>query len=91
MAQRVDLWCSGEKEVDLAVQHLYKLGKLLNEREPVFPKFVKEFYPGVEDIQFGIWKWNEWNRKNNIPTTITFIIFATTATIATACCAYHQR
>merc|ERR1719343_1748287 len=50
MAQRVDLWCSGEKEVELAVQHLYKLGKLLNEREPVFPKFVKEFYPGVEDI-----------------------------------------
>jgi len=50
MAQRVDLWCSGEKEVELAVQHLYKLGKLLNERECVFPKFIKEFYPGVEDI-----------------------------------------
>jgi len=50
MAQRVDLWCSGEKEVEMAVQHLYKLGKLLNEREPVFPKYIKEFYPGVEDI-----------------------------------------
>lgn len=50
MAQRVDLWCSGEKEVELAVQHLYKLGKLLNEREPVFPKYIKDFYPGVEDI-----------------------------------------
>jgi len=50
MAQRVDLWCSGEKEVELAVQHLYKLGRLLNEREPVFPKFIKDFYPGVEDI-----------------------------------------
>jgi len=50
MAQRVDLWCSGEKEVELAVQHLYKLGKLLNEREPFFPKYIKEFYPGVEDI-----------------------------------------
>mmetsp|Transcript_18838 Transcript_18838/g.38787 ORF Transcript_18838/g.38787 Transcript_18838/m.38787 type:complete len:224 (-) Transcript_18838:874-1545(-) len=50
MAQRVDLWCSGEKEVELAVQHLYKLGRLLNEREPFFPKHIKEFYPGVEDI-----------------------------------------
>lgn len=50
MAQRVDLWCSGEKEVEMAVQHLYKLGRLLNEREPVFPKHIKEFYPGVEDI-----------------------------------------
>jgi len=50
MAQRVDLWCAGEKEVELAVQHLYKLGRLLNERECVFPKHIKEFYPGVEDI-----------------------------------------
>jgi len=50
MAQRVDLWCSGEKEVEMAVQHLYKLGRLLNERESVFPKHIKEFYPGVEDI-----------------------------------------
>lgn len=50
MAQRVDLWCAGEKEVELAVQHLYKLGKLLNERETVFPEYIKDFYPGVEDI-----------------------------------------
>jgi hypothetical protein len=50
MAQRVDLWCAGEKEVELAVQHLYKLGRLLNERETFFPKHIKEFYPGVEDI-----------------------------------------
>lgn len=50
MAQRVDLWCAGEKEVELAVQHLYKLGRLLNERETFFPTFVQEFYPGVEDI-----------------------------------------
>ncbi|KAG7358940.1 hypothetical protein IV203_015529 [Nitzschia inconspicua] len=50
MAQRVDLWCAGEKEVELAVQHLYKLGRLLNERETFFPKYIKEFYPGVEDI-----------------------------------------
>lgn len=50
MAQRVDLWCAGEKEVELAVQHLYKLGKLLNERETFFPTFIKDFYPGVEDI-----------------------------------------
>jgi hypothetical protein len=50
MSQRVDLWCAGEKEVELAVQHLFKLGKLLNERETFFPTYVKEFYPGVEDI-----------------------------------------
>jgi hypothetical protein len=50
MAQRVDLWCAGEKEVELAVQHLYKLGRLLNDRECVFPKHIKEFYPGIEDI-----------------------------------------
>ena len=50
MAQRVDLWCAGEKETELAVQHLYKLGKLLNDRETVFPKYIKDFYPGVEDI-----------------------------------------
>lgn len=50
MAQRVDLWCAGEKEVELAVQHLYKLGRLLNERETEFPTFIKEFYPGAEDI-----------------------------------------
>ena len=50
MCQRVDLWCAGEKEVELAVQHLYKLSRLLNERETYFPPFVKEFYPGVEDV-----------------------------------------
>lgn len=50
MTQRVDLWCAGEGEVELAVQHLYKLGKLLNEREPFFPPFIKDFYPGAEDI-----------------------------------------
>ena len=50
MAQRVDLWCAGEKEVELAVQHLYKLGRLLNARETVFPTFIKDFYPGAEDI-----------------------------------------
>lgn len=50
MAQRVDLWCAGEKEVELAVQHLYKLGRLLNERETFFPKFITEFYPGAPDL-----------------------------------------
>jgi len=50
MAQRVDLWCAGEKEVEMAVQHLYKLGRLLNDRETVFPDFIKDFYPGAEDI-----------------------------------------
>mmetsp|Transcript_14399 Transcript_14399/g.40935 ORF Transcript_14399/g.40935 Transcript_14399/m.40935 type:complete len:225 (+) Transcript_14399:73-747(+) len=50
MAQRVDLWCAGEKEVEMAVQHLAKLGQALNERETFFPKFIKDFRPGVEDI-----------------------------------------
>ena len=50
MAQRVDLWCAGEKEVELAVQHLYKLGRVLNERETFFPAYIQEFYPGAEDI-----------------------------------------
>jgi hypothetical protein len=50
MAQRVDLWCAGEKEVELAVQHLYKLGRLLNERETYFPKHIAEFYPGAPDL-----------------------------------------
>mmetsp|Transcript_32740 Transcript_32740/g.79572 ORF Transcript_32740/g.79572 Transcript_32740/m.79572 type:complete len:225 (-) Transcript_32740:412-1086(-) len=50
MAQRVDLWCAGEKEVELAVQHLYKLGRLLNDRETFFPKFITEFYPGAPDL-----------------------------------------
>lgn len=50
MCQRVDLWCAGEKETELAVQHLYKLGKLLNDRETVFPKHIVDFYPGADDI-----------------------------------------
>ena len=50
MTQRVDLWCAGEKEVELAVQHLYKLGRLLNDRETFFPVYIQEFYPGAEDI-----------------------------------------
>jgi hypothetical protein len=50
MAQRVDLWCAGEKEVALAVQHLVKLGKSMNERETFYPDYIKEFYPGAEDI-----------------------------------------
>mmetsp|Transcript_22424 Transcript_22424/g.62563 ORF Transcript_22424/g.62563 Transcript_22424/m.62563 type:complete len:225 (-) Transcript_22424:33-707(-) len=50
MAQRVDLWCAGEKEVEMAVQHLAKLGRALNERETFFPAFIKEFHPGQADI-----------------------------------------
>ena len=50
MTQRVDLWCAGEKEVELAVQHLYKLGRLLNERGTVLPSYITEFHPGVADI-----------------------------------------
>jgi hypothetical protein len=50
MCQRVDLWCSGEKEVERAVQHLYKLGRMLNEREVDMPTFIAEFAPGREDM-----------------------------------------
>jgi hypothetical protein len=50
MCQRVDLWCAGEKEVEQAVIHLYKLARKLNEREVDFPAFIAEFYPGAEDM-----------------------------------------
>jgi hypothetical protein len=51
MCQRVDLWCAGEKEVERAVQHLYKLGRKLNEREVIYPAFIAEFMPGVDDME----------------------------------------
>jgi len=50
MLQRVDLWCAGPKEVEAAVQHLLKLGQRFNKREPDYPEFITEFYPGVEDL-----------------------------------------
>jgi hypothetical protein len=50
MMQRVDLWCAGPKEVEAAVQHLVKLGQLFNNREPDYPEFITEFYPGAEDL-----------------------------------------
>lgn len=50
MMQRVDLWCAGPKEVEAAVQHLVKLGQRFNNREPDYPEFITEFYPGVEDL-----------------------------------------
>lgn len=51
MCQRVDLWCAGEKEVERAIVHLYKLGRLLNEREVDMPAFIAEFAPGVDDME----------------------------------------
>lgn len=51
MCQRVDLWCAGPKEVERAVQHLYKLGRALNEREVDYPTFVAEFVPGCDDME----------------------------------------
>jgi hypothetical protein len=51
MCQRVDLWCAGEKEVERAVYHLYKLGRKLNEREVVYPAFIAEFMPGADDME----------------------------------------
>lgn len=50
MCQRVDLWCAGEKEVEAAVKHLYKLGKRFNHVETESPEFITEFYPGVADF-----------------------------------------
>ena len=51
MCQRVDLWCAGEKEVERAVQHLYKLGRKLNDREVAYPAFIAEFMPGADDME----------------------------------------
>ena len=50
MCQRVDLWCAGPKEVERAVQHLYKLARKLNSREVEFPDFISDFYPGADDM-----------------------------------------
>lgn len=50
MCQRVDLWCAGEAEVERAVQHLYKLARKLNAREPEQPDFITEFLPGADDF-----------------------------------------
>jgi len=50
MCQRVDLWCAGPKEVERAVQHLYKLGRKFNDdREVVLPPFITEFAPTGQD------------------------------------------
>jgi hypothetical protein len=51
MCQRVDLWCAGTKEVERAVQHLYKLGRAVNQREVEYPSFIAEFIPGADDIR----------------------------------------
>jgi len=53
MCQRVDLWCAGEKEAERAVQHLYKLGKMVNDREVEYPTFIAEFLPGASDMIGG--------------------------------------
>jgi hypothetical protein len=50
MCQRVDLWCAGEAEVERAVQHLYRLGKMLNRREVDLPAYIAEFAPGRDDM-----------------------------------------
>jgi hypothetical protein len=51
MCQRVDLWCAGPKEVERAVQHLYKLGRARNEREVDYPSFITQFHPGADDME----------------------------------------
>lgn len=51
MTQRVDLWCAGPKEVERAVQHLYRLAKAKNSREVDFPSFIVDFIPGQDDME----------------------------------------
>ena len=51
MCQRVDLWCAGPDEVERAVIHLYKLGRVLNEREVDMPSFIVDFLPGSDDLK----------------------------------------
>ena len=50
MCQRVDLWCAGPKEVEAAVIHLYKLGRVVQERQVDHPFFISEFFPGADDF-----------------------------------------
>jgi hypothetical protein len=50
MCQRVDLWCAGEEEVEMAVKHLFMLGRRFNNVEKEMPEYITEFYPGVEDL-----------------------------------------
>jgi hypothetical protein len=51
MCQRVDLWCAGPLEVERAVQHLYKLGRVVNELEVEFPDYIVDFVPGADDME----------------------------------------
>jgi len=52
MCQRVDLWCAGEKEVERAVVHLYKLARALNDdREVEAPSWIVDFLPGTDDME----------------------------------------
>ena len=46
-------WSDGGK----TVQHLYKLGRALNEREVDFPSFINDFFPGANDMEDD-WKQN---------------------------------
>lgn len=51
MCQRVDLWCAGPLEVERAVQHLYKLGRVCNNLEVEFPDYIVDFIPGADDME----------------------------------------
>lgn len=51
MCQRVDLWCSGPLEVERAVQHLYKLGRVVNDLEVEYPDYIVDFVPGADDME----------------------------------------
>jgi len=52
MCQRVDLWGSGEQEVEMALRHLVKLGERFNWRNDKKEKaeYISIFYPGASDF-----------------------------------------
>lgn len=50
MCQRVDLWCAGEDEVEMAVRHLAKLGERFNKLEHETDDFITDFHTGVADF-----------------------------------------
>jgi hypothetical protein len=53
MCQRVDLWCAGETEVEAALQHLLRLGKLCNDDRTVeIPTYITDYHPGAPTANY---------------------------------------
>lgn len=51
MCQRVDLWCAGEAEVEMAVRHLMSLGRRFNNLEHDTQDYITNFYPGISEFE----------------------------------------